>query len=63
MKQNMTEEQFARDEICRIGKSLFDCHQQSSNEKIVEIMQTGKPQIYTTEKQGKKRLFYQSRRV
>lgn len=24
MKQNMTEEQFARDEICRIGKSLFE---------------------------------------
>lgn len=43
-----------------IGKSIFECHQQSSNEMIAEIMQTGKPHIYTTEKNGIKRLFYQA---
>jgi hypothetical protein len=43
-----------------IGKSIFDCHQQASNEKIAEIMITGRPHIYTTEKNGIKRLFYQT---
>lgn len=43
-----------------IRKSLFECHKAPSNEKIFEIMQTRKPHIYTTEKQGTKRLFYQA---
>jgi sensor histidine kinase regulating citrate/malate metabolism len=43
-----------------IGKSLFECHLQSSNEKITEMMQTGKPNAYTTEKNGKKKLIYQA---
>ncbi len=43
-----------------VGKNLSACHQQSSNEKIAEIMRTGKPHIYTTEKNGTKRLFYQA---
>lgn len=43
-----------------VGKSLFECHIQSSNDKMVEIMQTGKPNAYTTEKKGKKRLIYQA---
>jgi sensor histidine kinase regulating citrate/malate metabolism len=43
-----------------IGKCLFECHLQSSNDKMAEIIQTGKPNAYTTEKKGKKRLIYQS---
>jgi transcriptional regulator with PAS, ATPase and Fis domain len=43
-----------------IGKSLFECHLQSSNDKIAEIMQTRKPHAYTTEKKGIKRLIYQA---
>jgi len=43
-----------------IGKNLLECHQQSSTEKMAEIMRTGKPHVYTTEKKGTKRLFYQA---
>lgn len=43
-----------------VGKSLSACHQQSSTDKIADIMQTGKPHVYTTEKNGTKRLFYQA---
>jgi transcriptional regulator with PAS, ATPase and Fis domain len=43
-----------------IGKSLFKCHSSSSNEKIKEIMTSGKPNIYTIEKNGVKKLIHQS---
>lgn len=43
-----------------IGKNLSECHQQASTDKMDEIMRTGKPHVYTTEKKGIKRLFYQA---
>lgn len=47
-----------------MGKNLFECHlQQSSNEKIVGIMQTGKPHSYTIERKGQKRLIYQAPQI
>jgi hypothetical protein len=35
-----------------IGQCLFDCHQPTSNEKIKELLQTGKDNIYFS-KSGK----------
>jgi transcriptional regulator with PAS, ATPase and Fis domain len=43
-----------------IGKSLYKCHKQSSNEKIEEIMRSGNPNAYTIEKKGIKKLIYQA---
>ncbi len=43
-----------------IGKNLFDCHKESSNEKIRHILATGEKNIYTIEKKGKKKLIYQA---
>ena len=43
-----------------IGKSLKDCHQDSSNEKIKEMMKTHEKNVYTIEKNGRKKLIYQA---
>ena len=43
-----------------IGKNLFECHTAVSNEKIKEIMDQKKPNVYTIEKKGIKKLIYQS---
>ena len=43
-----------------IGQNLFGCHSDASNEKIKEIMNKQKPNVYTIEKKGKKKLVYQS---
>jgi len=43
-----------------IGKNLFECHKQSSNEIISQIMQTKIPNAYTIEKRGKKKFIYQA---
>jgi transcriptional regulator with PAS, ATPase and Fis domain len=43
-----------------IGKNLFDCHTNASNEKIKQIMDQKKPNVYTIEKNGIKKLIYQS---
>ncbi|MCX6169791.1 MAG: hypothetical protein NTX65_10650 [Ignavibacteriales bacterium] len=43
-----------------VGKNMFGCHSDASNEKIKEIMNKQKPNIYTIEKNGKKKLIYQS---
>ena len=43
-----------------IGKNLFDCHSDESNEKIKQIMSEPKPNVYTIEKHGKKKMIYQS---
>jgi transcriptional regulator with PAS, ATPase and Fis domain len=42
-----------------IGKSLYDCHKEVSNEKIKKILDTQKPNIYTTEKNEIKRIVIQ----
>lgn len=43
-----------------IGKKLYECHTDESNEKIKKIMNEKKPNIYTIEKNGIKKLIYQS---
>ena len=43
-----------------IGKNLFDCHLQSSVSKINELIKEDRTNIYTIEKNGVKKLIYQS---
>lgn len=43
-----------------IGKNLHDCHKQSSNDKMKEIIDDKKSNIYTIEKNGIKKLIFQS---
>ena len=43
-----------------IGKNLFKCHTDESNKKVKKIMEEKKPNIYTIEKNGIKKLIYQS---
>jgi len=43
-----------------IGKNLKDCHQDTSNDKIREMMETHEKNVYTIEKKGKKKLIYQA---
>lgn len=42
------------------GKSLFDCHQPHTAEKIREMLRSGIPNAYTIEKKGKKKIIYQT---
>lgn len=43
-----------------MGKSLYDCHSEQSNKIINEILDQKKSNIYTIEKNGIKKLIYQS---
>lgn len=43
-----------------IGKSLFDCHPEAAGTKIREILKKQKTNTYTIEKNGQKKLIYQS---
>lgn len=43
-----------------IGKSLFDCHPQETNEKLKDMIINKKINCYTIEKNGIKKLIYQS---
>lgn len=43
-----------------VGKNILDCHQPASQEKIKRILKGGQPNVYTIEKQGKKKIIYQS---
>jgi len=43
-----------------LGTNLFGCHTEESNEKIKQIMEEAKPNVYTIEKHGGKKLIYQS---
>jgi transcriptional regulator with PAS, ATPase and Fis domain len=42
-----------------IGENLLDCHNPESQRKLREIMATGKPNVYTVEKKGVKKMVYQ----
>lgn len=42
------------------GQDVFACHAQASKEKLHGMMQTSSENIYTIEKQGKKKLIYQT---
>jgi transcriptional regulator with PAS, ATPase and Fis domain len=43
-----------------IGTNLFDCHPEPSRTKLRELLSSGKRNVYTIEKQGIKKLIYQS---
>lgn len=43
-----------------IGKSLMDCHSAKSQAQILELLANEKTNVYTIEKNGKKKLIYQS---
>ncbi len=43
-----------------IGQSLFPCHPGDSGEKLQRLLQQETPNVYTIEKQGRKKLIYQA---
>lgn len=43
-----------------LGRNLIECHNEDSNKKILDIKENLKPNIYTIEKAGIKKLIYQS---
>lgn len=43
-----------------IGRNIFDCHRPESQDKIRQILANGRPNVYTIEKQGRKKLIFQS---
>ncbi len=43
-----------------IGKSVFDCHPEPASTKIKEMLSAGSTNVYTIEKNGKKKIIYQS---
>ncbi|MCG2788129.1 MAG: diguanylate cyclase [Anaerolineae bacterium] len=43
-----------------IGKNMLDCHPQAAREKLEAMMKTRSKNIYTIEKNGIKKLIYQT---
>ncbi len=43
-----------------VGKNLLDCHPPAAREKILRIMKTGISNCYMIEKNGEKKLIYQT---
>jgi transcriptional regulator with PAS, ATPase and Fis domain len=43
-----------------IGKKMADCHPGASRERFLALLSSQEQQAYTIEKQGKRRLIYQS---
>ena len=43
-----------------LGKNIRNCHRPESREKIRQILETGRPNVYTIEKQGRKKIIYQA---
>jgi len=43
-----------------VGKSLFDCHSLQSVKLIQDLMTTNQNHIYTIQKNGRKKMIYQS---
>lgn len=43
-----------------IGKNIFDCHSEQSTKTIKELIRDNKTNSYTIEKNGVKKLIYQS---
>jgi transcriptional regulator with PAS, ATPase and Fis domain len=42
-----------------LGKNLLDCHLEHTRLRVEEMLQTQKPNYYTIEKRGEKKLIYQ----
>jgi transcriptional regulator with PAS, ATPase and Fis domain len=43
-----------------VGKNVFDCHPEPARAKLRGMMEAGRQNVYTIEKQGVKKLIYQS---
>ena len=43
-----------------IGKNLFDCHPEPARGKLQLLLETGNRNVYTTERNGIKKLIYQA---
>jgi transcriptional regulator with PAS, ATPase and Fis domain len=43
-----------------IGSNVFDCHPEPARSKLIELYKTRKINVYTIEKQGKKKMIYQA---
>jgi hypothetical protein len=43
-----------------IGKNLLDCHPEPSRSKLLQLLETGGHNVYTIEKNGIRKLIYQS---
>ena len=43
-----------------IGTNILDCHPEPAKTKLKEMLEHGKPNIYTIEKKGVKKLIYQA---
>lgn len=43
-----------------IGKSLADCHPEPARIKVLDLLKSEKPNVYTIEKDGVRKLIYQS---
>lgn len=43
-----------------IGRSLLDCHPPEAQEKLRRVMESGRPNIYTIEKHGVRKMIYQA---
>jgi transcriptional regulator with PAS, ATPase and Fis domain len=42
-----------------IGKNLMDCHPPEAQEKLKRVMASGRPNVYTIEKKGVRKMIYQ----
>jgi hypothetical protein len=43
-----------------IGTNILDCHPEPARAKLKQMLENGQPNIYTIEKNGKKKLIYQA---
>jgi transcriptional regulator with PAS, ATPase and Fis domain len=43
-----------------VGKNALDCHPEPARTKLAELLASGKSNIYTIEKNGRRKLIYQS---
>lgn len=46
--------------LALVGANLLDCHPEPSRTKLQEMLASGKPNVYTIEKGGIRKLIYQS---
>jgi len=43
-----------------VGKSVFDCHPEPARSELKHLMEAHQPNVYTIEKNGLKKLIYQT---
>ena len=43
-----------------IGTNILDCHPEPARTKLKQMLESGRPNVYTIEKKGKRKIIYQS---